>query len=123
MSSKFNYSNTQKTAARLIERFGGSVDIISVVNDTIDPVTGAVTQTSTTNTTDGVVLEILNNNNQFTVVEAGDRKLLLDSTNLSEPPNTNDIAEYYDGTTYMIKEVIPLNPAGTDVMYTCRIGR
>ncbi len=123
MSSKFNYSTTQKTAARLIERFGGSVDIISVVNDTIDPVTGAVTQTSTTNTTDGVVLEILNNNNQFTVVEAGDRKLLLDSTNLSEPPNTNDIAEYYDGTTYMIKEVIPLNPAGTDVMYTCRIGR
>ena len=119
----FDYTKIRDKAASIIERFGGPLAVDSVENGSFDPATGALSSSTTQTISDGVVLDITNSNNPFSVVEAGDRKLLIDATPFSSEPKVNDLVTYYDGTLYVIREVLPLNPAGTDVIYTCRVGK
>ena len=119
----FDYAKLRKNvSAPLIERFGAPLAVDSVQNGSSDPATGALTQTTVQTITDGLVLDITNKN-EFSVVEAGDRKLLIDATPFASEPKVNDIVTYYDGKIYKIKEVMPLSPSGLDIIYTCRVGK
>lgn len=120
----FDYTKLRdNTAAPLIQRFGNPLAVDSIVNGSFDPATGSLSQSTSQTISDGVVLDISNSNDGFSMVEAGDRKLLMDATPFSSEPKVNDVVTYFDGKVYVIKEVLPLNPAGVAVIYTCRVGK
>lgn len=119
----FNYSASQATALRLLEQFGQSVTRIAVTVGDYDPSTGQAVETETRTTRTGVLLNYgseskmgdryVNGN----LVQAGDRKLLLDGTGAALLTDRYEV----DGSIYNSLSITPLNPAGTVVMYEIHV--
>ena len=114
----FNYTETQKTARRLLDKFGVSVTFNRVGGGTFDPVAGEETGTSTTTETVKVVaLPISSGRNAFdnktfedlSTVES--RFLYAEvNTNGFEPKNGDLVS--FQSKVWEVSGITPLDPTG-----------
>ena len=123
------YTNLQNTANTLLIGKGQTVTLTTIVAGDYNETTGSVTNTETTQTGTGVLLEYNErkegiHNAKDSLIEAGDKKLLLSPLTTAgaelTAPQVNDKATV-DGTVYTITQVKPLSPAGTPVLYECNL--
>ena len=79
----------QKTASKLMSKFGGDVTIRVITVGAYNPMTGTASE-STTDTTVKGVLEDVNAREVNDLVQAGDRRLTIAAADVSTAPTTAD---------------------------------
>lgn len=118
------YDRLQATANRLLKGKGQTVTITSQTVGDYDPATGSAPVTASTQTGWGAVFEYTNKNIDGTLIIAGDKQLLLSAINsagiLLATPQVNDTVTI-GGQVSTIKQIKPLNPAGTALLFDCNI--
>ncbi|MBC8392608.1 MAG: hypothetical protein H8E17_08605 [Deltaproteobacteria bacterium] len=120
------YSRMQKTSNKLLLGKGQTVTITHVVPGTYDPATGGVTNTTTTQTGTGAVMEWDARQVDGTLIKIGDKKLLLSPLNTAgtvlTAPVLGDTVTDAAGTVYtLVAPLSTLSPSGTAVLYTCNM--
>jgi hypothetical protein len=118
-----SYAPTQTSAARMIADKGQAVTLTPPSNGTYDTATSTVGAGSGSPvTTTGVVLPLSRGLMHMagTDIQAGDQRLLIPG-NVDQP--SIDTKATIAGVDYTIKEVSPLNPGGTALLFDCVIRR
>jgi hypothetical protein len=82
-------SSLQKTASKLMGKFGGALTYRRVASGTYNASTGAVTETATDYSLRGVLQDV-NKREVNELVQAGDKRLLIAANDLSITPSTAD---------------------------------
>jgi hypothetical protein len=82
-------SSLQKTASKLMGKFGGALTYRRVASGTYNATTGAITETTTDYTVRGV-LEDVNKREVNELIQASDKRLILAAADLAVTPNTAD---------------------------------
>ena len=116
-----SYATDQTDAKALLAEFGQAVTLTPKGGGTYSTATGTVSGGSGTPvTTTGVVLPLSRGLKHMpgTDIQAGDQQLLLPG-DIAEP--SLDTVATIGGKDYVIKEVAPLNPGGTALLYDCVI--
>lgn len=116
------YDRMAATALRLIERFGQAATLSEVTAGEYDPVTGIDSEPVTLTQPGQVILldytmqEAGIINAAGSLVQQGDKKIMLAAKGLEWPPamTTTILA---DGQTWTIVNVKSTNPAGTPLVY------
>lgn len=121
------YGNLQKTANRLLKGKGQTLTLTRQSAGTYDPTTGAATVTTTTQTVYGAVFDYGIDHIDGTLIQAGDKQLLISPFNSAgaalTAPQINDTVTL-GGVTYTLVEPLKtINPGGTTVLYDCNIRR
>mgnify|MGYP001170003947 FL=1 len=79
----------QKTASKLMSKFGGALTYRRVTSGTYNASTGAVTETATDYAMRGVLQDVTAREvNEL--IQAGDKRLFIAATDLAVTPNTAD---------------------------------
>lgn len=116
------YARMQATANKLLKGKGQAVTITHTTQGSYDPATGAITNTSSTQSGYGATFEYSTQAVDGTLIVAGDKKLLLSALNAAgtilTAPSIGDTLSI-GGTITSVK---PLSPAGTTVLYECNLG-
>lgn len=120
------YPRMQKTANKLLLGKGQTVTITHVVPGVYDPATGGVTNTETTQTGTGAVIEWDARQIDGTLVRVGDRRLLLSPLNTAgaalTAPVLGDTVTDAAGVVYtLVAPLKTVSPAGTAVLYDCNM--
>lgn len=116
------YDRMAATALRMIERFGLAATLSEVTPGEYDPVTGVETGgTTLTQTGQLILLEYTSAeagiiNASGSLVQQGDKKIMLAAKGLAWPPTTTTTI-LADGLTWTIVNVKSTNPAGTPLVY------
>ena len=112
------YAATQTRAAALLTDKGRAVTLTRKTAGSYDTATGTVALTDATTATTGVLLPLSRGftHREGTNIRVGDQQLLLPG-NLAAP-NIDDTVTI-GGTLYVIVEVSPLNPGGTNLIWDC----
>lgn len=116
------YDRMAATALRLIERFGLTATLSEVTPGEYDPVTGVetggatLTQTGQLILLDYTVQEAGIINAAGSLVQQGDKKIMLAAKGLEWPP-TMTTTVLADGLTWTIINIKSTNPAGTPLVY------
>ncbi|MBJ2228498.1 hypothetical protein JFT67_05515 [Pseudomonas simiae] len=116
------YDRMAATALRLIERFGLTATLSEVTPGEYDPVTGVetggatLTQTGQLILLDYTVQEAGIINAAGSLVQQGDKKIMLAAKGLEWPP-TMTTTVLADGLTWTIVNIKSTNPAGTPLVY------
>lgn len=119
------YDRMAATALRLIERFGQTATLSDTPEpdpDDYDPVTGTgpvivpVTQPGQVILLDYTVQEAGIINTAGSLVQQGDKKIMLAAKGLAWPP-TMTTTILVDGLTWTIINIKSTNPAGTPLVY------
>lgn len=127
---KFDYGRTQKTAARLIEKFGRIVTLVRPTSETgatpWDPTTTGETTYETVAAilpaSKGTIEAFDNRIDSETLIEERLRFLLMPGLGLPIEPKAHDIVRF-DGWDWAVLGCTPLNPAGTAIMYQMGVKR
>jgi hypothetical protein len=82
-------SALQKTASKLMGKFGGALTYRRVTSGTYNASTGAVTETATDYALRGVLQDV-NAREVNELIQAGDKRLFIAATDLAVTPNTAD---------------------------------
>jgi len=82
-------SSLQKTASKLVSKFGGTVAVITVSAGAYNTSTGAITETTTTLTIKGV-LDGISTREVSGLVQATDKRLTVAAVDLTAVPTTAD---------------------------------
>lgn len=106
MSTTFSYGATQATAHRLLARFGQDITLSRTSR------AGAVTVFATRGVVVGAVKHVLGDSG----IGIGDDRLLLDHAIAPQP---GDRITYNGASRVVVDPVVPLNPAGTVLLYEC----
>ena len=116
------YDRMAATALRLIERFGQAATLSEVSAGEYDPVTGIDSEPVTLTQPGQVILLDFTEqeagiiNAAGSLVQQGDKKIMLAAKGLAWPPTmTNTIL--VDGLTWTIVNIKSTNPAGTPLVY------
>jgi hypothetical protein len=116
------YDRMAATAWRLIERFGQAATLSEVTAGEYDPVTGidsepvTLTQPGQVILLDYTVQEAGIINAAGSLVQQGDKKIMLAAKGLAWPP-TMTTTIFVDGLTWTIVNIKSTNPAGTPLVY------
>ena len=116
------YDRMAATALRLIERFGLTATLSEVTPGEYDPVTGVETGGATLTQTGQLILldytaqEAGIINAAGSLVQQGDKKIMLAAKGLEWPP-TMTTTVLADGLTWTIINIKSTNPAGTPMVY------
>ena len=116
------YSRMQDTALRLIEKYGQTATLTDGVAGEYDPVTGVETGGATLTQTGQLILldytaqEAGIINAAGSLVQQGDKKIMLAAKGLEWPP-TMTTTVLADGLTWTIINIKSTNPAGTPLVY------
>lgn len=116
------YDRMAATALRLIERFGLTATLSEVTPGEYDPVTGVETGGVTLTQTGQLILldytaqEAGIINAAGSLVQQGDKKIMLAAKGLEWPP-TMTTTVLADGLTWTIINIKSTNPAGTPLVY------
>ena len=116
------YDRMAATALRLIERFGLTATLSEVTPGEYDPVTGVETGGATLTQTGQLILldytaqEAGIINAAGSLVQQGDKKIMLAAKGLEWPP-TMTTTVLADGLTWTIINIKTTNPAGTPLLY------
>jgi len=112
------YTEMAAVANDLLSEFGASITLKRTTPGTLDPVTGIESSASTANlTTTGIVKTYATKLIDGTRIQAGDRLLILDDTQV--PDMTDQVligAEYWN-----IIDIMPVDPAGTPLVYFVQV--
>lgn len=120
------YDEMADTAAELLTEFGQAVTLTHVAAGTYNTATG-VTAAATTTTQTGVAVEDDYSAHSIdgTLIKAGDKKLYLSPLNSDgaqiTPPIAEDTAALASGAPWTIKNVTPVQPGGTPVLYVLQV--
>jgi hypothetical protein len=118
-----SYADDQASALALITESGQAVTLTPPSSGAYNTATGSVGSSSpATVTTTGVVLPLSRGLKHMagSDIAVGDQQLLLPG-NIAQP--ALDTKATIGGLDYTIKEVAPLNPGGTALLYDCVIRR
>lgn len=116
------YDRMAATALRMIERFGLAATLSEVTPGEYDPITGAETGGATLTQTGQLILldytaqEAGIINAAGSLVQQGDKKIMLAAKGLEWPP-TMTTTVLADGLTWTIINIKSTNPAGTPLVY------
>lgn len=116
------YDRMAATALRLIERFGLTATLSEVTPGEYDPVTGVETGGATLTQTGQLILldytaqEAGIINAAGSLVQQGDKKIMLAAKGLEWPP-TMTTTVLADGLTWTIINIKSTNPAGMPLVY------
>ena len=115
-----NYTALQSTATRLLQSNGQSVTFRYETGEVINPATGTVTTPASEETVPGFGVAINYKNAEIDgqTVLASDLKLLV--SNLATAPEVNWKVTV-NSKAWRVMQVMPINPAGTNVMYILQI--
>ncbi len=117
----FDYSEIAETANEIIEEFGQAVTLTHVIPGAYDPTTGGVTNTTTTQTGTGAVVNWAARQIDGTLIRATDKRLLLSPLNTAGAALTAPVlgdTVSIGGVTYTLVEPLKeINPAGTVVLF------
>ena len=115
-----NYAALESTATRLLRDNGQAIVFTFETGEVIDPATGTVTTPASESTVNGygVATNFKNAEIDGQSVLASDLKLL--ASNISTAPTVGAKVSV-NGKTWRIMQVMPINPANTNVMYICQI--
>ena len=115
----YDYSKIRKTAGGLIDKFGTPVSIRRTAQNTTtpwDPVNGSYVDYQGS----AVIMEFTEKFIDGEIVKQGDKKVLLSAQGLDVTPGMAD-RFICDSKSYSIRNVEPLAPAGTVVLYELHI--
>lgn len=115
----FDYTEIAETADELLAEFGQAVVLSRKAAGSYNPATGAQAVTTTTQTGVGVLLDHESRDIDGTMIQRDDQRLLL-SSDLVTTPVVDDLVAV-GGTSYTIKSIKVLAPAGLVVMYDCNV--
>ncbi len=120
------YSRMQQTTNKLLKGKGQAVTLTKVVPGTYDPATGGVTNTSTTQTGTGAILDWNSRNVDGTTIKIGDKRLLLSALNsagaaLTAPALGDKITDAASVVYTLVAPLEIISPAGTPVLYKCNM--
>jgi len=82
-------SSLQKTASKLMEKFGGALTYRRVVSDLYNTETGSMTQSTTDYALRGVLQDV-KAREVNELIQAGDKRLYIAATDLAVTPSTAD---------------------------------
>jgi hypothetical protein len=109
------YAGLQNTAAKMLAKFGRSVNLTKTVPGTFDPTTGTSSgNTTTTEDVSAVFVGISQKWKDKFVIEQGDSVALVAADGLE--PEQNDVL---DGWTILAVEAV--KPADTAVLFKCHV--
>lgn len=119
-----NYADLRdKTVAPLLKAYGQPVTLRKVTTGTYDPITGLASTGVTVSYPGNVLVEDYSVRDiDGTVIQQGDKKVLLSLTNTTVTPTTADNLSI-GGVTYSIQNVNSLEPGGVSVLYTIQARR
>lgn len=118
----FNYSRIAATALRLIANFGQAITITSRAQGAYTASTSSYAVTETTQTTRGVIDQYKSREIDGTLIQVGDSKLIIAAQGLTAP-TINDTVTLADSSKLTIKNIDPISPAGTPIIYICQVRR
>lgn len=120
----FDYTQSAATAQRLLARFGKAITVRKQQAGAYDPATSSVSINNVDTVAQGVLLEYKDGqaNAPGTMIQVGDKKLLLSPANFSADPIASDLV-LADGATWNIVKVKALRPAGVTVLYELQLRR
>lgn len=110
----FDYAKMQATASRLLANFGAPITVQIVTGVAVDVEAGAKVKTYTNATGSGVMLNYRNSEVNGDLVHTSDKKLIIENLSV-EPVVDSKVGDY------RVMNVMPLNPAGTNLMYTLQL--
>lgn len=120
----FDYAELRDgTVKELFDEFGQDVTVSLWSAGTYNPTTGTATPVYTAKTVRGVVLDFGRKEIDGTQVQVGDKKLIAhtkDTSGASYTPDTHARVTV-GGAVHEVVRVMPLTPAGTDVLYTLQL--
>lgn len=109
-------SSLQKTASKLVSKFGGTVAIITVSAGAYNTTTGGITETATTLTTKGV-LDAVSSREVSDLVQATDKQLTVAAIDLAAIPTTADRVTI-NGIVHQIITVEKVEQDNQAIIYT-----
>ena len=127
--TSFNYAKPKTNATKMLTRYGQSVTITSHVIGSYDPTTGSSSDTTSTQTGVGVILEWGQQGStpsygksmiDTSAILAGDKQLYLSATGITVP-NIGDTITDVNGRVYTIIMIKELAPSGVTVLIECNI--
>lgn len=120
----FNYAALRDgSVKRLLDNFGQNVTVSVWSEGTYNASTGVATPGSSDKTVRGVVLDFKRQEIDGTEVQLGDKKLIAhtkDTSGVSYTPDAHAKVTV-SGAVHEVVSVMPLTPAGTDVLYTLQL--
>lgn len=114
------YTDLRATAAALLTDKGQSMTLTKRTSGTYDPATGAATVTEATYSVTGAVFDFPAAVIDGTLIQQGDKKVLISVLGLSVEPDADDSLTI-GGTAHQIVQVKKLSPAGTTVLWTLQV--
>jgi nucleoside-diphosphate-sugar epimerase len=115
----FDYANSRATAERLLARFG-QVGAIERVTPGGGPAHNPGPSTTTSYPATLVALDYSDRERDGTLIQTGDRKVLISTAGLSITPTSADRI-VIQGSRFEIVNLNPLDPAGTVVMWQVQV--
>jgi len=120
------YERIQATANRLLKGKGQSLTLTHVIPGTYDPSTGQITNTTSTQTGFGAVMDWSANQIDGTLILATDRQLLLSPLNSAgaalTAPVLGDTVTDAAGVVYtLVAPLKTVSPGGVAVLYDCNL--
>jgi len=120
------YERMQKTGDKLLMGKGQAVSIEHVVPGVYDPATGLVTNTTTSQTGTGAIVDWAARNVDGTLIQFGDKRLLLSPLNSAgaalTAPVLGDTVTDAAGKVYtLVSPLETVSPAGTPILYKCNM--
>lgn len=112
-------TKAKATTHRILSLYGQLVTLKHSEPGVYDPETGTVGTVVTSQTAVAVEQSYLQRDIDGTVVQQGDKKLLLTATNLSAPMVGDSCT--VQGVIYAIKNVSCLSPDGTAILYELQL--
>lgn len=112
------YSGLQSTAKRLLQKFGKPVTVQVLTGQVDNPITMGKDLTFTDSIGDGVTVPIKNSEIDGSLILSGDVKLIIENIDLAPVVGSKVIN---NGITYRVQMFEPLNPADTNLIYTCML--
>ena len=116
---KFDYSNTAKTADRLLTRFGSAATLSRNSPGTYDPATGIAMPNSSGST---VTVAVIDYDQKFidgTLIRQGDKEGYMSALGVSVPL-AGDVLTWA-GVYCSVIACKSLSPSGLDVLYTLQL--
>jgi len=104
----YNYAPLEKTAERLIKKFGAEYTFTRTTKGAYDPATGTTSDTTSTFTKSGVLFDYSDSDIGDQTILAGDRRLLAEA-------HTYEVGDtlVVDGSTFRVVSISNNQPAGT----------
>lgn len=116
------YERMALTADRMLTSKGQPVTITRKTAGTYNPATGSATVTTTTQTGYGVIFDHGDRNVDGTLIQAGDKNLLLSAIGITVP-ELNDTVTVGGAVYTIVQPLKVICPATTVVMYELNLRR